>query len=90
MSSVIWKWSLLVTDQQPLLIPKGAQFLSVQKQGREINLWALCDPAAQTEERFIGIYGTGNPIPYDPGTFLGTFQLAGGDLVFHVFVLEKT
>jgi len=33
------------------------------------------------------IYGTDNPIPDEPGSFIGTFQMPGGALVFHVFDL---
>jgi hypothetical protein len=40
------------------------------------------------EERMFEIFGTGSPIQYDIGTdrkYIGTYQLYGGDLVYHLF-----
>jgi hypothetical protein len=37
--------------------------------------------------RGISIYGTGHPVSGAPKTYIGTFQIAGGDLVFHAFDL---
>lgn len=87
----IWKWILEYRDEQTLVMPADAQLLSVQL-GREGSpcLWALCDtgPGNNQERRTILIYGTGNPIPEQPGRYLGTFQLDNGQLVFHVFEKE--
>jgi hypothetical protein len=31
------------------------------------------------------MYGTGHDMPDDPGQYVGTFQMHGGALVFHLF-----
>lgn len=81
----IWKFELAVTDQQTLMMPEGAKLLSVQMQGDACCLWALCDEEMAPEPRHIAIYGTGNPLPDQPGKYIATFQMHGGALVFHAF-----
>lgn len=85
MSTVIWKWPLAVTDVQIIRVPKGAQILTAQAQGGTLNVWALSDTDAETEDRLIRVIGTGNPAPANPGKFIATVQLYGGGLVFHIF-----
>lgn len=81
----IWKWEIEVTDTQIISMPAGAKLLDVQMQGKACCVWALCDEKAECEPRKLAIYGTGNPIPDEPGEYIATFQMAGGALVFHVF-----
>lgn len=85
----IWKWLIYATDRQTLMMPKGAKLLDAQMQGGQLCLWALCNQDAPTEPRYLAVYGTGNPMPDDPGEYLATFQMSGGALVFHVFELTK-
>ena len=82
---VIFKYTLAVTDVQELEMPEGAQLLTVQVQNGEPQLWALVDRYANTVTRRIVIYGTGHEVHPDPGTYVATFQQAGGALVWHVF-----
>ena len=82
----IWKWTLTVTDMQSLPIPEGAKLLAVQMQGDVPQLWALVDEKARIVHRKLATYGTGNSMPDgDPGQYVGTYQICGGALVFHVF-----
>jgi hypothetical protein len=81
----IWKWTLAVTDAQVLSMPVGAEVLTVQTQGDELQLWALCDTVAAREDRVFEIHGTGNPVSGRPGKYIATFQMHDGALVFHVF-----
>jgi hypothetical protein len=84
----IWKWTLTVADLQSLSIPEGAKLLAVQTQGDMPQLWALVNEKAQIVCRNFATYGTGNPMPDDdPGEYVGTYQMHGGALVFHVFEL---
>ena len=88
MKQTIWKYKLEVTDGQNIIMPKGAEILTVQMQDENPCLWALVDPTADTEIRFIEIFGTGNPILSDMGVsreYISTFQMLGGKLVFHAF-----
>lgn len=81
----IWKFPLLVTDWQIVEMPRGAKILTAQLQKGFLQLWALCDETAPKERRRISIYGTGNEVDEKPGRYISTFQVADGDLVFHVF-----
>lgn len=83
--SAIWKFPLPVLDDFSLLLPRGARVLTVQAQADRPCLWALVDPAAEPTPRQFRMWGTGHEHAEEPGTYLGTFQLGGGALVFHVF-----
>lgn len=82
---IIWKWTLEITDRQELHMPVGAKLLTVQMQHGKPCIWALCDENHERALRTIAIYGTGNPMPENPGEYVGTFQVDSGLLVFHVF-----
>ena len=86
MAKTIWKFPLEITDEQSVEMPKGAQLLSVAMQGgSDCCLWALVDPSDIRESRKVNIYGTGHPLPDDPGRHIGTFVMHDGLLVFHAF-----
>ncbi len=85
---IIYKYELAVVDWQNISLPSGAKILTIQTQGENVCLWALVDPNAENEIRYIEIFGTGHPILSDRGTareYISTFQLHGGQLVFHAF-----
>jgi hypothetical protein len=83
MDKTIWKFPL--TPDCALSMPVGSIILTVQVQEQIPCLWALVDPAAPHERRCFRTYGTGHPVADDSGEYIGTFQLNGGVLVFHVF-----
>ena len=83
MEKTIWKYKL--EPKSKLMMPRGAQILSVQTQHERPHMWVLVNPETETEERNFTIYGTGNPLPEFPGTFIATFQMQGGEYIFHVF-----
>lgn len=88
MKKTIWKFPLQVADRQSIKMPIGAEILTVQTQNEEPCLWALVDPKAETESRYIEIFGTGHKVCYDMGVsrkYISTFQMGDGRLVFHVF-----
>lgn len=99
MTLKVFRYPLAVTDQQTIPMPRGARLLSVQRREsgepvrvgvgshEPVELWALVDPDAPPEERRFRVAGTGHPIEDDPArlSFLGSVQLLGGQLVFHVF-----
>jgi len=83
---IIWKYTLNMLDQQRISMPKNSKILTVQTQNDIPQIWVLVDQTEElTEVRTIGIHGTGNPIPDNPGIYIGTFQIHYGQLVFHVF-----
>lgn len=86
---VIWKYELVVADTQNIEMSPDAKLLCVQVQRDAPKLWALVDETREGKElRTIAIYGTGNPIPSNPGEYIDTFQLFDGSLVFHAFEVK--
>lgn len=83
----IWKYTLN-PGRTILEIPAGGQVLAAQVQHADLQLWVLVDPTAPLEVREFTVYGTGHHVADDPGrqrTYIGTVQMAGGNLIVHVF-----
>lgn len=83
----IWKFEPDLTAMT-ILAPAGATVLSVMEQRDQLQVWALVNSANAPELIQLQIYGTGHPVPENPGRFINTFQMAGGDLIFHAFQQE--
>jgi histone acetyltransferase (RNA polymerase elongator complex component) len=83
----VWKYPIPCEDNIKIAMPRGAQLLSVQAQGgEEPCLRALVQTDAEPVERRFRLAGTGHPIKSVEGlNFVGTFQMRGGALVFHLF-----
>lgn len=81
----IWKYPIKTIAIQQLRMPEGAQILTVQEQRGQVCLWALVDENGEMESRHIETIGTGHPITGTERVYIGTYQLEGGDLIFHVF-----
>lgn len=82
----IWKFPLGITDSQHVLMPTGARILCVQSQRDTPCLWALVDTDVARVGRMIHMRGTGhNAEDVQHLPYVGTFQVEGGSLVFHVF-----
>lgn len=76
----IYKYDL----KRIVLMPDGAEILSLQMQDGDPRLWAKVDPDRPQVARHFEWYGTGHPISDNPGAYVGTIQARIG-LVFHVF-----
>jgi len=90
MSSAVWKYTLDPADFRggfiALDMPHGARVISVAEQFGEIAMWALVDPQAEKIKREFYVAGTGHLVPDETqGSYVGSAQLSGGVLVFHVF-----
>jgi len=81
----IWKYEIRLAERQSVEMPSGAKVLFVGVQVPNICLWAEVDPEAEKQIRLVSVFGTGHPMPDDPGSYIGTFMLHGGALVFHVY-----
>ena len=81
----IWKFPLETTDYQTVQIPQGGEILCAQMQAETLCLWALVDPKVPLKNRHIRIFGTGHPVTGEHLDYIGTYQINGGSLVFHVF-----
>lgn len=80
----IWKYTL----QGPrctVQMPAGARILDLQVQHNLPQIWALVDPAAPTVSRTFQAVPTGGEFSEAGWSYVGTFQINGGSLVFHIF-----
>jgi hypothetical protein len=83
--ATIWKFTLPADLYSVVKMPKGAAILSVQEQFDDFMAWAVVDPDAEWEERTILLLGTGHPMPDGRWDHISTFQMSGGNYVFHAF-----
>lgn len=91
----IWKYEIPAQEDIHLKIPKGGEILAVQVQFRTPFIWVLVDPNAEKEDRYFDVIGTGHECNDIIGsgtvrTYIGTFQLHSGSLVFHLFEHDKS
>jgi len=87
---VIWKYQLEDEARQVIMMPSGAEILSVQQQHGDLQLWAMVDPYVPKQMRVFEIFGTGTTMPdlSSEGRarrHLATVQVCQGMLVWHVF-----
>ena len=85
---VIWKFALEITDSQTIQMPCGAEVLTIQTQQEKPFIWALVNPQEEIVNYEFLMLGTEHPIDAADikwGIHVGTFQIHGGALVFHVF-----
>ena len=88
MNMTIWKYEFETKGLVNIEMPIGAEILTVQTQQEKPCMWALVDPEAKKKQRCFEVIGTGLPIYGGSDikrTHIGTYQLHGGSLVFHVF-----
>ena len=79
----IYKYSL--EDNHTVMLPAGAELLTVQAQHGSIYVWALVDIAMGVEPRTIRIFGTGHILPDTALRYISTIQLDGGAIALHAF-----
>ena len=83
---LIYKFPIAYIDRQEVFIPTGYKILTVKNQKGIICIWALVDVNAPSECVKIRIISTGQPIEdSDKLEYIGTVQLAFGDVVYHIF-----
>jgi hypothetical protein len=82
----VWKFPIpLGPDEFTVQMPAGAVPLTVQWQHDGPQMWALVKTDEPLESRAFRIAGTGHPIEASVKGYIGTFQMTGGSLVFHIF-----
>ena len=85
----IYEYDLEVTDTQEVVLPVGSKILTVQVQNGVPCLWATVDvEKPNTDKKVIRTFGTGQEINANNLKYINTYQLYGGEVVFHVF-MEK-
>lgn len=87
MNQTIWKFTVgFPVDSEHIEMPRGAKILTTEMQHGHLRIWAMVDPSQDKVPRLIQIAGTGHDLSTRiMGEYIGSFQLDGGNLVFHVF-----
>lgn len=82
----VWKFELSLTGINEVKMPRNSEILSVQMQKDTLCLWALVNHLEPNYDvRTIRICGTGHSFDHEPYVFIGTAQMDGGNLIWHVF-----
>lgn len=83
----IYKYPLHVDDNDiaEVVMPHMARVLTVQAQHETPCIWAVVDTEREPVKRRFRVFGTGHPMKQDYSDYIGTFQLMGGSLIFHLF-----
>ena len=79
----IYKFPLALSGLS-VSLPAEAKLLCVQMQREQPFLWVELTPNGPLFERNFVIVGTGQVVPPN-SNYIGTFQMDGGALVFHVY-----
>jgi hypothetical protein len=75
--NTIYKYTLPVQEKYAIELPKGAKVIRVEDVAGQFFLWAIVDPEAETEKRYLEFYKTGQPIetPLVDLVLLGTCKI---------------
>jgi hypothetical protein len=76
-------------DDFTIAMPDGAEVLCVQVQNNMPKVWALVDLNMPFKPRGFHWRGIGHPADR-LGRYVGTIQIEGGALVFHLFETDPT
>ena len=93
----IYKYTIDPNDYVEMYMPRDAQILTVNTQidpndySEKVQLWALVDHKDEKHIRKFRLVGTGHPIEesIESLNYIGTFQMSGGALIFHLFELKE-
>lgn len=86
----VYKYELPLGDWVSITMPEGAEPLCVQVQHGCPQLWARVTIGNPPVIHHFRTAGTGHALGSNVGRHIGSFQLAGGSLVFHVFAEGNT
>lgn len=81
----IYKYPLAICDMQEVHTHHRARLLCVDLQVGRPQIWAEVDTTAPTASLSVYVVGTGNPIPDEATTYVDSFQMYEGALVWHVY-----
>jgi hypothetical protein len=86
----IHKFQLSIDDHISVAMPEECHILKLDTQRGAPCLWALVDDADPKVVRHFAWRGTGHDCSGLKATqHIGTVQLSGGSLVFHLFEVKK-
>lgn len=85
-AQVVWKYPLdpdRLSGRCEVQMSGGAKVIEAVMQHGRFTLWAVVAPSERPQQRIFYIVGTGQDIPADAHTYLGTVH--DGPYVFHIF-----
>lgn len=85
----IFKYHLSITEEQVLEVPRSFKPLCVQLQNGAIQVWGEVDPHSDILHLPFFVVGTGGVVPPEATHYVGTVQMMGGNLVWHVYCSGK-
>jgi hypothetical protein len=84
----IYNYPLVIDDHVSVIMPSNAKILCVQVQDGTPCIWALVNTEYTKTARTFAWRGTGHSCTgLSANKYVGTIQLAEGQLVFHLFDL---
>lgn len=87
----IWKYKIPYPhDEVTIPLPHGAKVLYFGLQKGLTYIWVLVDTKQPTENRLFRMVGTGHDIPDESLDHIGTIQMSGGNLVWHLFEVTSS
>ena len=82
----VFKYCIPIDDEFTLEMPMDAEILAFQVQHEVPCIWAKVDTRRQSETISFKMFGTGHPMEdTDTLKYIGTAQMSGGSLVWHLF-----
>lgn len=86
MMKTVFKYTFSIGNGFWLDMPEGAKILSCDLQYGVPCFWVEVDTDRPTKRYYYVIFGTGHPIAdLTRLEFIATLQMAGGDLVWHIY-----
>lgn len=85
----VLKYILTNAEGTEVEMPKRAKIIHFASQHGMPYIWALVNPEAPKEIRKFKVYGTGHEINDKIISHIGTVLVAGGNLVFHAFEIQR-
>lgn len=79
----IYKYTFSGMSRDTLSMHSGAKILCLQMQNGVPCLWAQVDTSKYMENRDFKWYATGEPLPENPGEYIGTVQIQS--FVYHLY-----
>jgi len=92
----VFKYPFSIEDEPfEIQLPQGAKIVAVFVQDTRPCLWAQVDPKAEKEPVRFLVCGTGHPIGKpvegaDHWEHIATFPMAGGKLIWHLFMERQS
>ena len=81
----IYKYEVSLSNAVGIDIPGFVQWLHVGVQYDVVVVWAVVDTDKPMATQRLHVRGTGHEMTGEEAEHIGSVQLAGGALVFHVF-----